>query len=324
MKMDYFNLKWMRWLVMWLAPLLLLLAVSFPYRPPAITPVSAANEGERVQYRPSERVRVVAGIVFARYGKRSLKLDLYMPVKHDGAAPGVIAIRGGGWMVNDRREFAHVASALAERGLVAASIEYRTADETLYPAAIQDVKAAIRWMRANARKYGVSPEAIGVLGGSSGAYMALMAGLTANDRSLEGAGGHQNISSRVQAVVAMAAPTDLRSLDAGARRTLVRILRASPEQNLGLWAQASPAQRVSANGPPVLLLHSDADEAVSPEQSTRFAELYRQAGATAQLTLLPRAPHAFWNYQPWFEQVMEQSAAFFHNIASAAAQQEKG
>jgi len=119
------------------------------------------NDESRLRYRPSPRVRVVPDIVFARYGKRALRLDLYLPILSQGATPGVIVIRGGGWMVNDRADFAHVASALAERGLAAANIEYRTAAEAPYPGAVQDVKAAIRWMRANAKLYGISPDAIG-------------------------------------------------------------------------------------------------------------------------------------------------------------------
>src|SRR5262245_35714121 len=98
-----------------------------------------SNDPTRVQYRPSPKVRVVAGIVFARYAKRALLLDLYLPSDIKGSkesVPGVIVIRGGGWMVNDRKEFAHVASALAERGVAAASIEFRKADEAAFPGAV--------------------------------------------------------------------------------------------------------------------------------------------------------------------------------------------
>jgi acetyl esterase/lipase len=115
------------------------------------------NEGERVRYHPSPRVQVVSNVIFARYGSRSLRLDLYLPADRKQTVPGAIVIRGGGWMVNDRAEFAHVASALAERGVAAANIEYRTAIEAPFPAALQDVKAAIRWMRANAASTALLP-----------------------------------------------------------------------------------------------------------------------------------------------------------------------
>ena len=132
--------------------------------PPAAQTTQTSNARVRVQYSPSPRVKVVPGIVFARYGSRALRLDLYLPILKQEPVPGVIIIRGGGWMVNDRTESAHVASALAERGVTAASIEYRTADEAPYPGAVQDVKAAVRWMRANAKLYGISPRMIATLG----------------------------------------------------------------------------------------------------------------------------------------------------------------
>lgn len=278
-------------------------------------PAAAQPSGERVRYHPSERVHVVPDIVFARYGSRSLRLDLYLPAERTGSVPGVVVLQGGGWAVNDRAEFAHVAAALAERGVAAASVEYRTADEAPFPAAVQDVKAAVRWMRANAAAYGIAPDAIGTLGGSSGAHMALLAGVTVGDPTFEGDGGHADVSSRVYAVVAMAAPTDPRRLDAGGRRTVGRFLRATPSQDPERWAQASPVSHLDAGDPPVLLLHSRADEAVLPEQSTQFAALYRAGGARAEVLLIPHAPHAFWNYAPWFAQSMDRAAAFFLGVA---------
>src|SRR5256714_3066471 len=229
--------------------------------PLATKATQLSNDPTRVQYHPSPRVRLVPAIVFARYGRRALRLDLYLQIDSKEAVPGVIVIRGGGWMVNDRKESAHVASALAERGVAAASIEYRTANEAAFPGAVQDVKAAIRWMRANAKLYGISPDVIGTLGGSSGAHMALLAGIS-NDDDLEGRGGNNNVSSRVQAVVAMATPTDLLRLDAGGRSVVTKFLHASTTQDPKLWARASPINHINAGGPSVLLMHGTADENV--------------------------------------------------------------
>ena len=273
------------------------------------------NDPTRVQYHPSPKVRVVPDIVYARYGRRSVRLDLYLPVGGNQSVPGVIVIRGGGWMVNDRKESAHVAAGLAERGVAAASIEYRNAEEAAFPGAVQDVKAAIRWMRGNAKQYGISPDMIGTLGGSSGAHMALLAALS-HDRDLEGNGGNNNISSRVQVVVAMAAPTDVRRLDAGGRSVVARFLHSSPAQNPKLWARASPVNHISAGGPRILLLHGTADRNVLPEQSSRFAELYRKAGGQVEVVMIEEAPHPFWNYMPWFEDTMNRAAEFFYKVSA--------
>jgi len=218
-------------------------------------------------------------------------------------------------MVNDRKRFAHVASALAERGVAAACIEYRMADEAAFPGAIQDVKAAVRWMRANATKYGIDPEMIGTLGGSSGAHMALLAGLTPGIADLEGNGGNADTSSRVQAVVAMATPTDLLGLSANNKLTVGAFLHATPEEDIEKWRWASPINHISPAGPPVLLLHGANDDSVSTSQSTEFAKRYRESGARVEVQILADAPHAFWNYLPWFTDAVERAARFFLEVA---------
>ena len=294
---------------------IVLATITAGNEPPAAQTTQTSNARVRVEYRPSPRVKVVPGIVFARYGNRALRLDLYLPILKQEPVPAVIIIRGGGWMVNDRAESAHVASALADRGVAAASIEYRTADEAPFPGAVQDVKAAVRWMRANAKLYGISPAVIGTLGGSSGGHMALLAGVS-DDRDLEGSGGNNNVSSRVQAVVAMATPSDLTRLGVGGQRFVTQFLHASLAQNPKLWARASPVNHVSAGGPSILLMHGTADESVLPEQSSRFAELYTEAGGRVELVLIPKAPHPFWNYMPWFEDTMNRAAAFLHGVAN--------
>ncbi|TMP91115.1 MAG: alpha/beta hydrolase [Verrucomicrobia bacterium] len=268
-----------------------------------------------VEYRPSARVRVIPDLAYAKYGDRTLLLDLYLPSQLGQGRPGVIVVRGGGWMVNDRKRFAHVASALAEKGVAAACIEYRTAEEAAFPGAIQDVKAAVRWMRANAARYGIDSHAIGTLGGSSGAHMALLAGLTAGVAELEGNGGHEDVSSQIQAVVAMATPADLLSLSANNKRTVGTFLHVTPEQDAEMWRWASPVNHVTAGGPPVLLLHGTADDSVPSTQSVDFARRYREAGASAEVELLPGAPHAFWNYRPWFSEAIDRAATFFLRVA---------
>jgi acetyl esterase/lipase len=263
-----------------------------------------------VQYAPSKQVRVVPDLAYAQYKERKLLLDLYLPLQAKPGRPGVIVVRGGGWKVNDRKRFAHIASALAERGIVAACIEYRTADEAAFPGAIQDVKAAVRWLRADAETYGVDAGAISTLGGSSGAHMALLAGLTAKVAEFEGDGGHVDTSSDIQSVVAMATPADLLSLNANNKLTVGTFLHATPEEDEKRWRWASPLNHITSQGPRVLLLHGAKDDSVPTSQSTDFAQFYRKAGGTVELYILPGAPHAFWNYHPWFEDTIERVANF--------------
>src|SRR5262245_12625609 len=150
--------------------------------------------------------RVVHDVVYADYGARQLKLDLYRPpesLQTRVVVPGIIVVRGGAFRVGDKIFFGYIAGALAMEGFAAASIEYRTSDEAIFPAAVHDAKAAVRWMRAHAGEYGIDPDAIGAIGGSAGAYLVAMLGTTSGVRELEGTGGNPQTSSDVQAVVAM-------------------------------------------------------------------------------------------------------------------------
>jgi len=275
----------------------------------------AAQEKNLVKYRASSKVRVISKLEYARYDSQRLFLDLYLPLLAGKNRPGVVVVRGGGWLVGDRKRFAHVASALAERGVAAACIEYRTADNSPYPAAIQDVKAAVRWMRVNAKQYGIDSEAIGTIGGSSGAHMALLVGLTSGIAEFEGNGGNADVSSKVQGVVAMAVPANLLTLSDGNKRTVGKFLHATPEQDNEKWQWASPMSHIRSDGPPVLLLHGADDDSVPLSQSMDFAQRYRQAGASAELYILNGAPHAFWNYYPWFNDAMDRAADFFLHLA---------
>ena len=269
-----------------------------------------------VKYHKSPKARVVPKLVFAKYGKQKLLLDLYLPILNGQNRPGVVVVRGGGWMVGDRKRFAHVASALAERGVAAACIEYRTAHKAAFPAAIQDVKAAIRWMRANAKQYGIDPQVIGTMGGSSGAHMAVLAALTPGLSELEGAGGNNDVSSEVEGAVAMALPADLLDLSSENKSIVGQFLHATAETNGTLWRFASPVNHIEHDGPPVLLLHGANDDSVPISQSFNFAEKYRQAGANIQVRILEGAPHAFWNYHPWFDEATGLAADFFLGLES--------
>jgi acetyl esterase/lipase len=135
----------------------------------------AKRWGPLVVYEPTDKVKVISDIVYAQYEQgRTLKLDLYLPRDRPSQPiPGIIVIRGGGWLTGDKEGFAFIASRLAESGFAAASIEYRTSQEAPFPAAVDDVKAATRWMRANAKTYGINDKALGAIGGSAGAHLAV-------------------------------------------------------------------------------------------------------------------------------------------------------
>src|SRR5258708_38396482 len=125
--------------------------------------------GERADkpFVPRGNLRIDGDLVYARYGKRSLDLDLYRPAKVSrDPIPGVVVIRGGGWQHGDSHGYAFIASYLAQSGFAAACIQYRTSTEARFPAAVQDAKTAVRWLRANAAEDRIDPGALGAIGGS--------------------------------------------------------------------------------------------------------------------------------------------------------------
>ena len=113
----------------------------------------------------------------------------------------------------------------------------------------------------------------------------------------------------------MATPTDLLALSANNKLTVGAFLQATPEEDIEKWRWASPINHINRDGPPLLLLHGANDDSVPTSQSTEFAKRYRGAGASVEVQILAGAPHAFWNYSPWFSDAMERAARFFLEIA---------
>lgn len=263
--------------------------------------------------------RIVLDTVYAEYGQRQLKLDVYQPPKSDqrGTVPGIIVVRGGAFRTGDKESFGYIAGRLAMQGFVAASIEYRTSDEAKFPAAVQDAKAAVRWLRAHAGEYGVNPDAIGAIGGSAGAYLVTMLGTSAGIKDLEGAGGHSTTSSEVQAVVSMACGCNLQWKQGVSPEfvpAVTEFIGVPVEGHADTIAAASPISYVSSRSTPLLLLHSRTDPDVPFEYSVEMEQRYRSAGAP--VTLIPiDAPgvHAFWGdpRHGEFAEVIRLAVTFF-------------
>jgi acetyl esterase/lipase len=156
--------------------------------------------------------------------------------------PGIVAIRGGGWRQGDKHAFAGVARGLAAKGFVTACIEYRVIPEVQFPDTVYDTKAAVRWMRDEGKQYGIATDKIGAIGSSAGGHLVALLGTSYQAAQFEGGGGHPDMSSRVQAVVAMAPVTNFATMrgnavqlagyqTAGARRSLIT-LKDAPH---GFW-----------------------------------------------------------------------------------------
>ncbi len=208
--------------------------------------------------------------------------------------PLVIWVHGGGWAGGSRAN--PPGQELVERGFAMASISYRFSDEAVFPAQIHDVKTAIRFLRANADRFGIDPDRIGIWGHSAGGHLASLAGMTGDLPELEGEGGSPGVSSSVQAVVPLSAPADFSGSrtddpryfgnDGAAQRMLDKPPRGSAtvdEAFLQRAALASPITHVRAEVPPCLAIHGDVDSVVPPGESRRLTESIIAAGGEATL-----------------------------------------
>jgi acetyl esterase/lipase len=246
-------------------------------------------------------IEIQADLAYGQAGGETLRLDLARPKAGKGPFPAIVCIHGGGWSAGSRRDAAPVALELARRGYVAAAVGYRLAPKHRWPAQIEDVKRAVRWLRANAAKHRIDPERIGAVGVSAGAHLAALLGTTTPKEKLEGP-GDEGQSSRVRAVVAWAGPYDfVAGLDGLVRQepvqgqtagTLVaQFLGGSPSDAAEKYRTASPTTHATKDDAPFLLIHGGADRLVPMEQAELFEKALKAAGVEVELRRYPSAGH---------------------------------
>lgn len=250
---------------------------------------SSGHPAERLEAEPGA-VQVVPDLVFATAGGVELKLDLAKPRRREGRAPAVVVIHGGGWVGGSRKAHADLIQVLASRGYVAAAVQYRFAPLHRWPAQVEDVQAAVRWLRTNAASHGIDAERIGSMGFSAGGHLAMLLGVVDPGDGLDGPA--REPSAKVQAVVSWFGPTDLASEDypEPARRLIVGLLgEASARRGGG----ASPVHFVSRGDAPMLLLHGTKDAIVPVSQATRMGEALTAAGVPGEVHLLVGRDHGW-------------------------------
>jgi len=239
--------------------------------------------------RPASPLEVPAGVrlttdVSYRDGNPAWRLDLAMPEQPAKALqPGIVFVHGGGWRGGDKRQGYFLQGALeyAQKGYVCITVNYRLTGEAPFPACIEDVKCAVRWLRAHAGQYNVDPNRIGAYGNSAGAHLVALLGLAGPEAKLEGDGPYQGQSSRVQAVCCSATPTDFLNWGGPGRSFRGEsTLLAGPAETLeDRKRQASPISYVNGDAPAFLIVHGMADTTVPFRQGQSFAEALKRSGA---------------------------------------------
>ncbi len=242
----------------------------------------------------------VDGLVWASPQGVALKADLYLP-KGAGPFPAAVYLHGGAWSSGDRTQLRRQAARMAALGVMGFAIDYRLAPEWKYPAAVDDSRAAVAWLRANAAKYRVDPNRVAAVGSSAGGHLAALLGVTG-----EG-------DSRVQAVVAFNPIVDLfQHKDVSNAKFLGGTCGELPE----LCGKASPTNYVTRSAAPFLILHGTADETAPYRQSPEMIAKLKAAGVRAELFTAEGAPHTFWSQEKWMEPSFKAMEVFLLSVFS--------
>lgn len=248
-----------------------------------------------------ENVKPQLDLVYGKAGDVDLKLDLYLPkTEAKKPLPVVVWIHGGGWSGGNKSGGVGRVAPFVESGDYAGvSVGYRLTNITAWPGQIHDCKAAIRWIRANAKKYNLDPDRIGVFGSSAGGHLVSMLGTSGDVKDVEGDNGSSGQSSRVRCVINFCGPTDFLSFfknnptPGGAKTPVSKLLGGMPEDKPDVAKHASPTTYVTKDDPPFLHLHGTKDNTVPVAQAEILHEALKKAGVDSTLVKIEGGGHGF-------------------------------
>jgi len=243
-----------------------------------------------------ENVIFEEGIEYANPDDQHLQVNIARPKNATTALPCVLCIHGGGFRAGTREGYNPLLVRLAERCYVAATVTYRLAPKYQFPAAVFDVKAAVRWLKANAKAHNIDPDRIGVTGDSAGGHLAQFLGVTADVKQFEGDEGNLNLSSRVTCVVNRYGPSDFtksygKSVDAA--EVLPLWLGGNLETARQKHVISSPLNWVTPTAAPTLILHGTDDKYVAYEQGVWMRDRLQACGVEVEMLTLEGAGHGF-------------------------------
>jgi len=282
-----------------------------------VAPASDAKGRTRISKATLDSLDAKRDVTYARYGDRTLEMDIYRPKGSWGELPAIVCVHGGGWRKGSRINHTKPAQALAALGFVTATISYRLSGEEPFPAQIQDCKAAVRFLRANAKEYGIDPKKIGAIGHSAGGHLVALLATSGEAKELElegeGEGGNADFSSAIQAAVPMGAQTHLMSERnreiSSTREIWQQFLSGSQEQQPETYRLASPLAHLDKQDPPCWFITGEKDDPST--HADEFRARMKALGIESNLTVIKGAPHLFTVQQVWFDEMLETAGAFF-------------
>jgi acetyl esterase/lipase len=238
-------------------------------------------------------VRVERGLAYVPGGHERQQLDLYRPEKANTPLPVIVWVHGGAWR-GGSKDGGGPAVRLVPKGYAVASIGYRLSQHAIFPAQIEDCKAAIRWLRAHATKYGLDADHIGAWGGSAGGHLVALLGTAGDVKDLEGKLGHLDQSSRVQAVVDWFGTTDFTKQGGWHNNPMspeAQLIGGPVQENKEKSQRANPIAYVTKDDPPFLIMHGTKDDVVPFNQSELLVDALKKAGVPITFRPLEGAGH---------------------------------
>jgi acetyl esterase/lipase len=242
----------------------------------------------------------IQNVEFTQSGQRPLRMNILRPkILPEKQMPGLVWIHGGAWLEGNKEQGIELLLPFASQGYLCASIEYRLSYEAIFPAQIEDCKCAIRFLRAHAKEFHLNSDRIGVWGQSAGGHLAALLGTTDRVKELEGKGGWENFSSRVQAVCDWFGPTDFLRINDFPRKIShspadapeALLIGGLVEENREKAAKANPIAYITKDAPPFAIFHADDDFIVPLNQSQLLFEVLEQAGVEVSLEIVKGGGH---------------------------------
>jgi acetyl esterase/lipase len=230
-------------------------------------------------------------IVYKQIGDKSLALDIYRKKDTNKPAPLLVFIHGGGWRTGKRQDYLVYLLDFAKRGYVTATVSYRLVKEDPFPAAVQDVKCAIKWLKQHAEEYLFDPNKIAVIGGSAGGHLAMMVGYSSDVLELESECDSLDFESSVAAVINIYGPMDLTTEYAINRNETLDFIGGTYDEFPEQYRLASPLTHITPDDPPTQIFHGTIDELVPVVQSDRLKLELEKVGVPVEYHRLKGWPH---------------------------------
>jgi acetyl esterase/lipase len=240
-----------------------------------------------------------------------LKLDVASPKGLARAAPAIVVIHGGGFMYGRRQEMTEQAKQFAAHGYVAAAISYRLVPKHRFPAQVEDVQAAVRYLRAHADALKIDPARIGATGISAGAHLSMMLGAVDSSDGFERTGGHGDQSSKVQAVVSLVGPVNfvLREYSIAQEQIIAAFVGGPTKEHIEVCRRASPITSINPGDAPLLCFFGTDDPLVPYDQAFEITKALDDADVPGRVEILAGARHGWVGKE--LERTMSATIEFF-------------